>query len=917
MTRRTPRILLRMACCLLALLAVAAQGADGPYVSKTADGRLLARWVDSLDSKVRERTTSVGQTVTIDGVGGVPAFNVRLRDPAALAAQEIATRPKTPLFVVADTHGEYEILVELLRANRIVDDSLRWSFGRGHLVILGDVFDVGQHQTEILWLIYKLEGEAARAGGDVHLVLGNHETMALLGDHRYLDARYEQTARALGASSYAELFARTSVLGQWLRTRPAVLKLNDFLFLHGGISRAIVDQGLSLEQTNSAVRGTLNGDLQTQDDRERSALVMGQEGPLWYRGYFPAERDFVTATADDVDRILMQFKVSKIFVGHTMVPTVTPLYRGKVVAVQVYPRRDARSGRAIMEAVALDNDQWMRARIDGVREPLFGKTSGAASRALLLQNATIHTGATSQPRAEAVLAVDGRIVFVGSDAEALRQAPADVRTLDLSGFTVLPGLADSHAHLAGIGWRELYFDLTGVESLAALQQRLRERAATDKGAWIQGRGWIESRWTPAAFPTRADLDAVISDRPVVLERIDGHAIVVNSLALKKAGITRDTPNPPGGEILRDPATGEPTGMLVDNARPLVEDLVPPPTDEETRLALETGANRSVRVGWTQLQYAGTTNTEIDLLCRLYAEDRIKLRTYVAIQGPGRDAEELLRFGPIDRSCDDRLVVRGLKLYMDGALGSRGAALLAPYSDSPQSQGLLVNDPAEILRIARAALRSGVQVETHAIGDRGNRLVLDAYEKAFASVPVSQRAVAEPRFRIEHAQVLDPADIPRFAKLGVIASMQTSHAISDMFFAPQRLGPVRIKGAYAWRRLLDAGAILTGGSDAPVEQGDPIIEFYAAVTRRTLDGYAGPDWGLDQRLTRDEALKLLTYWPAYAAFQEKERGTIEAGKLADFTVLSSDIMQVPDAEILKAHVVMTIIGGQIAYSAGGQ
>ena len=321
----------------------------------------------------------------------------------------------------------------------------------------------------------------------------------------------------------------------------------------------------------------------------------------------------------------------------------------------------------------------------------------------------------------------------------------------------------------------------------------------------------------------------------------------------------------------------------------------------------------MRVGWTQLQYAGTTEAEIASLCQLYAERKISLRVYAAIEGPSADAERLLASGPRS-SCDDRLVVRGIKLYMDGALGSRGAALLAPYSDSPQSTGLLRNEPDVILRIATAALKSGVQVETHAIGDRGNRLVLDAYEQAMASVPPAERPVAEPRFRIEHAQVLDGADIPRFAKLGVIASMQTSHAISDMYFAPKRLGPDRIKGAYAWRRLLDAGAILTGGSDAPVEQGDPRIEFYAAVARRALDGYAGPDWGLDQRLTREEALRLLTYWPAYAAFQEKERGSIEAGKLADFTVLSSDIMQVPEADILKTRVVMTIIDGEIVYSS---
>ena len=535
-----------------------------------------------------------------------------------------------------------------------------------------------------------------------------------------------------------------------------------------------------------------------------------------------------------------------------------------------------------------------------------------ASEALILVNANVYTGAASQPHADAILAIDGRIAYVGSSAEALKRALAGARKIDLGGRTVLPGLTDSHAHLAGIGWRELNFDLTGVESLAALQQRLRDRAAKDQSAWIVGRGWIESRWTPAAFPARLDLDEAAADRPVILERIDGHAIIANSLALKLAGITRDTADPPGGHILTDPVTGEPTGMLIDGAMALVENLVPPPTREQVEIALETGANRSVKVGWTQLQYAGTTDTEIELLCRLYAEDKIKLRVYAAIGGPGPDAERLLALGPIAKSCDSHLTVRGIKLYMDGALGSRGAALLAPYSDSPQDRGLLVNQAGEVLRIAKAALRSGVQLQTHAIGDRANRLVLDIYQKAFASVPAAERAIAEPRFRIEHAQVLAPEDISRFAKLGVIASMQTSHAISDMYFAPSRLGPDRVKGAYAWRSLLDAGAIITGGSDAPVEQGDPIIEFYAAVTRRTLDGFAGPDWGLEQRFTREEALRLLTYWPAYAAFQEKERGTIEEGKLADFTVLSADIMQVPDAQILRARVAMTIIGGEVVY-----
>jgi predicted amidohydrolase YtcJ len=252
--------------------------------------------------------------------------------------------------------------------------------------------------------------------------------------------------------------------------------------------------------------------------------------------------------------------------------------------------------------------------------------------------------------------------------------------------------------------------------------------------------------------------------------------------------------------------------------------------------------------------------------------------------------------------------------MDGALGSRGAALDLPYSDAPGNRGLYVTPPEEILRIATAALRRGIQVETHAIGDRGNRVVLDQYEKAFAAVPAAERPVADPRFRIEHAQVVADADIPRFAKLGVIASMQTSHAISDMLFAPARLGPARIGGAYAWRKFLDAGATIAGGTDAPVEAGDPRVEFYAAVARRTLEGFAGPDWGLDQRLTRDEALAILTKGAAYAAFQEQDRGTIEPGKLADFSVYSADWMQVPEAEIPHSQTVMTVIAGEIAWQA---
>jgi predicted amidohydrolase YtcJ len=536
-----------------------------------------------------------------------------------------------------------------------------------------------------------------------------------------------------------------------------------------------------------------------------------------------------------------------------------------------------------------------------------------AADALVLLNGNVYTGEPDRPRAEAIVAVDGRVAYVGSNDEARRRAPVASRIVDLKGGTVFPGLADAHAHLSGIGWRELHFDLTGVESLAALQRRLRERAATDTGKWIVGRGWIESKWSPAVFPGRTDLDEAVATRPVMLERADGHAVVVNSLALRLAGIDRETPDPPGGEILRDHRTGEPTGMLVDAAVGLVQRLVPDTTEQDLERALEIGARRSLQLGWTQLQIPGTHWKEIELICRLYAAGRMKIRLYAAIDGPGPDAERLLALGRKYESCDPRLTVRAIKLYMDGALGSRGAALEQPYSDAPASTGLLRNSPEEVLRIAIAGLKTGIQIQTHAIGDRGNRIALDQYEKALAAVPADQRAVADPRFRIEHVQVIGAADMARFRRLGVVASMQTSHAISDMLFAPARLGPGRIAGAYAWRSLLDAGAVIAGGSDAPVESGDPRVEFYAAVARRTLEGFAGPDWGLDQRLTREEALDILTRGPAWAAFEESVRGTIAPGKQADFSVFSADLMTIPEAEIPKARAVLTVIGGEIVFA----
>ncbi|MEJ0034900.1 MAG: amidohydrolase [Gammaproteobacteria bacterium] len=566
-----------------------------------------------------------------------------------------------------------------------------------------------------------------------------------------------------------------------------------------------------------------------------------------------------------------------------------------------------------------------------------------AAEALVLLNANVYTAWDRQPRAEALIAKEGRITYVGTSAAARRLAPKGAKVIDLRGRTVLPGLTDAHAHLAGIGSRELSFNLEGTTGIDDLQNRLRSRVAdtlrsagaaaasgldgaalpgdgdsrprrdsAPRSDWIVGRGWIESRWIPAVFPTNANLDAVVSDRPVLLTRADGHAAVANSLALQLARVDSRTPDPTGGQILKDPKTGEPTGMLIDNAVDLVGRLIPDSTEADHLRALEVGASRSVRLGWTQLHNAGSSFDEIDRLCTLYRSGKIKLRIYNAINGPGPDADRLLQQGPATTYCGDRLTVRSIKLYIDGALGSRGAALLAPYTDAPDSQGLLVNRPDDLKPLLATALQRGIQIETHAIGDRGNRIVLDLYEEALAAVSRKSRVVPVPRWRIEHAQILDPADIPRFAKLGVIASMQPSHAISDLYFAPKRLGPERLRGAYAWRSLLKANAMIVAGSDAPVEQGNPMVEFYAAVARRGADGFANDDWHLEQRVTRDEALKMLTLWPAYAAFQEKERGSLEVGKLADITVLSADIMKISEPEILRTRAVMTIIGGEIVY-----
>ena len=533
---------------------------------------------------------------------------------------------------------------------------------------------------------------------------------------------------------------------------------------------------------------------------------------------------------------------------------------------------------------------------------------------LVLRNAKVYTANDKQPRAEAVAVKGGKIVFVGRNGDAAKLVGPATKVVDLAGATVFPGFTDAHMHLPALGEREMTLNLEGTSTLEEFLARVKARVDQAKpGQWVSGRGWIETFWKPPVFPTRQDLDRVSPNNPVVLTRADGHASVANSAALRLAGITRDTRAPAGGAINKDGA-GDPTGMLIDHAQGLVGRLVPPPSEAERDQAILLGVQREVQLGWTEIQDAHGSWAEVDRIRRLYQDGKIKIRIVKNISGPGPDADKLIAQGPVLGEAGGRLTVRTIKVVMDGALGSRGAALLAPYSDDPKTSGLITTDTVALKPMLAAALRNGIQVATHSIGDRGNRLTLDFYERAMKEVPAAERKVTEPRWRDEHSQIVNPADIPRFKQLGVIASMQPSHAISDLYFAPARLGMDRLKGAYAWQSFMKLGVPVPGGSDAPVERGEPLIEFYAAVARKDLQGRSGDGWHPEEKATREQALKMFTVWAAYAAFQENERGSIEPGKLADFTVFDKDLMTVPEPEILKAKNLMTIINGEVVYAA---
>jgi len=533
---------------------------------------------------------------------------------------------------------------------------------------------------------------------------------------------------------------------------------------------------------------------------------------------------------------------------------------------------------------------------------LLATPAAAQPADLVIWGGPVYTGAA--PKAvDAVAVAKGRIVFVGSRAGAQAWLGPKTRRIDLKGAALFPGFTDAHAHLRGIGERELSLNLEGSKSAADATARVKAYLAQRKpSGLVFGRGWIETGWPEGRFLNRDDLDPIAPDQPVILTRADGHALTANSAALQAAGITETTPAPDGGAILKD-AQGRLTGVLVDNAMGLVRKLQTAPTEADRRAAFEAAFKVEAAYGWTGVHSMSVDWADVGLLEAMDAEGKASLRVYNAVEGD--ETGPLFASGP-RASTSGRITTRAIKLYEDGALGSRGAALFDPYADAPDTTGLVRTPPQTMRASMTRARAAGIQVATHAIGDRGNANVLDLYAGQDAS---------KLRWRIEHSQIVRPADIPRFAALGVIASMQPSHAIGDLHFAPARLGESRLAGAYAWKDMLKAGVRVVGGSDAPVERGDPLIEFYAAVARKDLSGFSAPDWHPEQKLSRAEALRLFTTEPAWARFAEKDLGAIEVGKIADLSAFSVDLMTAPEADIPKGRAVLTVVDGKVVYPAG--
>lgn len=544
---------------------------------------------------------------------------------------------------------------------------------------------------------------------------------------------------------------------------------------------------------------------------------------------------------------------------------------------------------------------------------LFAPSLALTQRApadLIVTNARIYTVDPSRPFVEAMVVANGRVVFTGPAGAALTYRGSNTRVLDAQGQTVIPGMIDAHVHLLGLGTALRTVDLVGTTSYDQIVQRVAARAKeVPAGTWITGRGWDQNDWGDTRFPSHEALSRAVPNHPVYLTRVDGHAALVNAAAMKAAGLTTATQDPTGGRIVRG-TDNEPSGVLVDRAMGLVGRVIPPASKEETRAATLAAIRETNKWGLTGVHDAGVGKSVIDVFEEVAKEGQYSLRNYIMVANDDAAIDHYLARGPQNGLYDNRLWIKAIKISADGALGSRGAALIEPYSDEPANRGLITIPEGRVKSVAVKALGKGFQVNVHAIGDRANRVVLDEMEAALREVPV-----ADHRFRIEHAQILNFDDIPRFAKLGVIPSMQASHQTSDMYWAGNRIGPTRLLGAYAWRSLLNSGVIIPNGSDFPVEHVNPLISFHSAVARQDANDWPAGGWFPEQRMTRDEALKSMTIWPAYASFMEKEVGSLEPGKLADFVILDQDIMRVPNEMILRTRVLATYLGGKPVYERG--
>ena len=551
---------------------------------------------------------------------------------------------------------------------------------------------------------------------------------------------------------------------------------------------------------------------------------------------------------------------------------------------------------------------------------LSGFANGAEPADLILKNGRVLTLDSAKPEGQAIAMHGGRIVAIGSNAEMAKYAAA--RTIDLEGALAVPGLIEGHGHFMGLGESKMNLNLRNVRSWDEIVSMVRAAAKEAKpGEWIRGGGWHQSKWDHVpepnvqGFPLATELTKAAPNNPVWLSHASGHASIVNGAAMKLGGINASTKNPAGGEVLKD-SSGNPTGLLNETAQGLMRKAFSDYESKQTReqrieharKQVKLAAEESLSKGITTFEDAGSSFDVVDLLKTMAGEGQLPLRLWVMLRASSAELNARAAKYRMIGYGDEHLTVRGIKRAIDGALGSRGAWMLEPYADLPSSAGLNTDDLGDLRKVAEYAINNGFQFCIHAIGDRGNRETLNIFEESFKAHPDKK----DLRWRVEHAQHINAADIPRFGKLGVIAAMQGIHCTSDAPYVLARLGPKRAEeGAYVWRKLMDSGAVVGNGTDTPVEDVDPIASFYATVSRKLKDGSVF--YG-SQRLTREEALRTYTINNAFAAFEDKQKGTLTVGKLADVTVISKDILKIPEDQIPSAKVVYTIVGGKVAYSA---